>query len=176
MILKGFKEKSIKKQLNLILNASKENVENRKIKSMGVVLNADEISDFDALRSIAQAVNVKPNKLKIVAFSNIKHEGACACNICFNPKDFSWNGKITNPELETFVKTDFDVLISYYAKEVLELKYITAKSKATFKVGIFQLDERLNDLIVKTDLNQITDFKNELCKYLKVLNKLDDEQ
>ena len=32
---------------------------------------------------------------------------------------------------------------------------MTAKSKAKFKIGILQTDERLNDLIIKTSLKQL---------------------
>ena len=66
----------------------------------------------------------------------------------------------------------FDILISYFEKDVLELKLMTAKSKAKFKIGILQTDERLNDLIIKTSLKQFELFKKEVFKYLSILNKI----
>ena len=91
---------------------------------------------------------------------------------CYNPKDFGWKGTIKNPELDTFLNTKFDVLISYYEKEILELKLITVLSKAELKVGILQTDERINDLIIKTKLKEFEVFKEELFKYLTILNKI----
>lgn len=92
--------------------------------------------------------------------------------MCFDPKDFGWGGTIKNTELQSFLDTEFDVLISYYAKDQLELKLLTALSQAKFKIGILQTDERLNDLIIKTDISEFNVFKDELIKYLTILNKI----
>lgn len=172
MILKGLKEKSIKKNLNSILNNREADFNSNKIESMGIIINADETQDLEAIKTIATALQIRPNKLRIIAFTASKKEVTYSWETCFNPKDFTWNGKINNVELQGFLDTEFDVLISYYSKDVLELKYVTAASKAHFKVGIFQLDKRFNDLIIKTELTNIEAFKAELTKYLKVLNKL----
>ncbi|MCX7552195.1 DUF6913 domain-containing protein [Xanthomarina sp. F2636L] len=172
MILKGLKEKSIKKNLNTILANRETHFNTNKIESIGIVLNADETTDFESIKTIAQSLNLRPNKLKIIAFTESKKEVTYSWNDCFNPKDFTWNGKVNNIELQTFLDTKFDLLISYYSKDVLELKFLTTASKAHFKVSIFQLDKRLNDLIIKTDFKDFEAFKIELNKYLRVLNKL----
>ncbi|MFL0354434.1 DUF6913 domain-containing protein [Xanthomarina sp. GH4-25] len=172
MILKGLKEKSIKKNLNTILKNRGEHFNTNKIESLGIILNADETNDFESIKTIAQSINLRPNKLKIIAFTESKKEVTYSWNDCFNPKDFTWNGKVNNIELQTFLDTKFDLLISYYSKDVLELKYLTTASKAQFKVGIFQEDKRINDLIIKTEFKNIEAFKTELKKYLSVLNKL----
>jgi hypothetical protein len=49
---------------------------------------------------------------------------------------------------------------------------MTAFSKAKFKIGILQTDERLNDLILKTNIKQHEVFKEEVLKYLTILNKI----
>jgi len=54
----------------------------------------------------------------------------------------------------------------------LDLKIATARSKAQFKIGILQTDTRLNDLIIKTNINEFDVFKNEVFKYLTILNKI----
>ena len=91
---------------------------------------------------------------------------------CFSPKDIGWNGNIKNTELKIFLNQDFDALISYYADDKLELRMLTALSKAKFKIGVLQTDSRLNDLIIKTDMSEFDVFKNEVFKYLTILNKI----
>ena len=49
---------------------------------------------------------------------------------------------------------------------------ITAMSKARFKIGLLQSDQRLNDLIIKTKISEFDLFKEELKKYLDTFNKL----
>ncbi|MCF7561691.1 hypothetical protein L3X39_13670 [Sabulilitoribacter multivorans] len=172
MILKGFKEKSNKKYLNKLLSERQVNVADSKVESLGVVLNIDEVDDFEMFRKLAEYIKVRPNKLKIIAFSENKKEDLNSWDSCFNSKDFGWNGAIKNLELQEFLDSSFDALISYYEKEVLELKLITTLSKAKLKIGILQTDERLNDLIIKTDKKQFDQFKTEVFKYLTILNKI----
>ncbi|GAA4885586.1 hypothetical protein GCM10023311_05440 [Flaviramulus aquimarinus] len=173
MILKGFKEKSNKKYLNKLLLDRHVNVTDSKVVSLGVILNINEVEDFELFRKLADYIKVRPNKLKIIAFSEEKKDNINAWEECYNPKDFGWRGAIKNLELQEFLDTNFDALISYYKKDVLELKLMTAKSKAKFKIGILQTDERLNDLIIKTPLKQFELFKKEVYKYLRILNKID---
>jgi len=176
MILKGFKEKSNKKYLNKLLENRQVTLSNDKVVSLGVVLNIDEIDDFEIFRELAEYLKLRPNKLKIIAYSSIKKEHLLSWDECFSPKDFGWRGAIKNTELENFLNTKYDVLISYYEKEILELKLITAKSKAKFKIGILQSDERVNDLIIKTNLKQFDLFKKEVFKYLTILKKLSSNE
>ena len=82
---------------------------------------------------------------------------------------------IKNIELQSFLNTKFDALISYYTKENLELKLLTARSKAKFKIGILRSDDRLNDLIIKTNLKEFDVFKAEVHKYLSILKKIKNE-
>lgn len=172
MFLKGFKEKSIKKHLNKLLSERHVNVNDSKIESLGVILNIDEVYDFELFRKLAEYIKVHPNKLQIVAFSENKKDNLNSWDLCFTSNDFGWNGCIKNKELQTFLDTKFDALISYYEKEVMEIKLMTAFSKAKFKIGILQTDERLNDLILKTNIKQFDLFKKELFKYLTIFNKI----
>ena len=175
MILKVFKEKSNLRHLDKILSSRDVNVSDSKIKSLGVIMHINEIDDFDLFRKLAENLNIQPFNLKIIAYSSESKEKSNSWDVWFNEKDFGWNGTIHNVELQSFLDTDFDVLISYYEEEILELKLITAKSKAQFKIGIFQPDSRLNDLIIQTKLNDFSTFKKELFKYLTVLKKIKNE-
>jgi len=172
MILKGFKIKSNKKHLNKILSIRDVNITDSKIKSLGVVLHINEVADFELFRSLSEDLNIHINNLKIIAYSDNDEENPNSWDVCFNEKDFGWKGNIKNVELQSFLDTEFDALISYYTTDELELKLITAKSQAQFKIGIFQTDDRLNDLIIKTGLNEFNVFKSELFKYLTILNKI----
>ena len=172
MILKGFKEKSNKKHLNKLLSERQVKLTDKKIESLGVILNIDEIDDFKLFTVFSNFLKIRDSKLKIIAFSENDKDTLTTWDVCFNPKDFGWKGIIKNIELQTFLDTEYDALVSYYTKDVLELKMMTAQSKAQFKIGITQSDERLNDLIIKTGLKEFDVFKEETIKYLTILNKI----
>lgn len=105
-------------------------------------------------------------------FINKPNEEALNDHLTFESKDFGWRGKVVNLELQKFIATNFDVLISYYKSNSTALKLVTALSKADLKIGISNLDERLLDIIFDVEPHQFDTFKNEFKKYLTILNKL----
>ncbi|MBU3822563.1 hypothetical protein KO566_10855 [Flavobacteriaceae bacterium XHP0103] len=175
MFFRAFKENSNKKYLNKTLSNREVNVDNSKVESLGIVLNMAESKDFSMFKTLADKLKIHSNNLKVVGFSNEKIDALNTWDLCFGPDDFGWNGSIKSVELQSFLDKKFDVLISYYATEDLELKLITALSKAKFKVGILQSDERLNDLIIKTSIQEFNVFENEVFKYITILNKTKNE-
>ena len=58
MILQGLREKSNKKYLNKLLAERTVNVNNNRVISLGVILNIDEIDDFD--RSLDRSFPFEP--------------------------------------------------------------------------------------------------------------------
>tara|TARA_R110002033_G_C3894451_1_gene239166 strand:+ start:2752 stop:3270 length:519 start_codon:yes stop_codon:yes gene_type:complete len=172
MILKAFKEKSNRKYVNKLLAERKPTLNNDKIKTVAVLLNASEFHEFEVFRVYFKALGLTSPKHKIVAFTmddKLEHN---QWNAHFSPKDFGWKGKIKNSDLEAFINEPFDMMICFYKNPVLHLNQITAASKALFKVGISNEDERLYDLIIDIELKDINIFKQELKKYLNILKKL----
>ncbi|MGB1210876.1 MAG: DUF6913 domain-containing protein [Lacinutrix venerupis] len=58
------------------------------------------------------------------------------------------------------------------SNDTTPLKLLTVSSKSKFKVGVLETDERVNDLIIKTEMNDFKTFTSELKKYLNILNKI----
>ncbi len=172
MILKGFKEKSNKKYINKTLRKRVVVPSKDRIGNLGILVDGRESIDYDWFKTLADALKVNKDKIEIIAFVDKKKEEEKELVPTYEAKDIGWNGVIKNKELKRFSNTNFDLLINYYTKDDLLLKLLTVASKAKFKAGILQTDERLNDLIVKTELRDFKTFKNELVKYLNILNKI----
>jgi hypothetical protein len=172
MIFKGFSEKSKIKYLNRLLSERHVNVSDNKMQSLGVLVNIDEFKDLEQFKILTNELSIRSNSLKIITFSTYIDENYHVGEPVFNLKDFGWKGNIKNMDLQTFIEQEFDVLISYYRVDVLELKLITALSKAQFKIGISNNDTRVNDLIIQTGVNDFNVFKSEMFKYLTILNKI----
>ncbi|MBC3759762.1 MULTISPECIES: DUF6913 domain-containing protein [Hyunsoonleella] len=172
MIFKAFKEKSNKKYLNKLLSERKVLVDSKKIKSLGIILNYDEIDNFNAFNVLASRLKIHANRIKVIAYTKDTKKEGHAWDACYNAKDFGWKGEIKNIELKAFLDEPFDVLLSFYAEDLLELKLLTALSKSQLKIGILQTDSRLNDIIIKTKIKEKKVFEDEVFKYLTVLNKI----
>ncbi|WP_298903943.1 hypothetical protein [uncultured Psychroserpens sp.] len=172
MILKAFKTKSNQKYINKLLSARSVAVSNSKMATVGVILNISEYSDFESFRMYFKSLGIQQAKTKIIAFVEDSKDTNVLWDTYFNPKDFGWKGKINNIDLQTFIDTKFDVLISYYREKHLELDMIVASSKANFKVGLTNEDQRFYDLMINIEPKNFSVFKKEMKKYLTVLNKL----
>jgi hypothetical protein len=172
MILKAFKTKSNQKYVNSLLQAHKAGVNSKKIKTIAVLFNVDEFSDFESFRAYFKELNLTSPKHKIVAFTDDDKFEVSQWESYFSPKDFGWKGKINNIDLQSFIDEDYDVLISYYKSDNVLLNLITAASKANLKVGLARTDERLYDLIIDVNPKNFEIFAIEFRKYLNILKKI----
>lgn len=172
MIFKAFRVKSNEKFVENLLKARSAAVSNRKVKTVGVILHLDEFSDFEIFRKYFKSLNIRENMVKIVGYSKEETPLETMWDTYFHSKNFGWHGKIKNIDLIEFIDRDYDLLISYYRQDLLELNMITARSKANLKVGLADFDQRLYDLIIDVEPSNFELFGNELRKYLTVLNKV----
>lgn len=174
MFFKRFKEKSNKKFIDKVLNSRITSVDSEVIKSIGVILSADEFDDKEYFKTILfDTFKINQNNIKIITF--IKDENLLTLNSwdsCFTPKQIGWKGKIENIELQDFVNTKFDALINYYNNDCLELNLVSALSLAKFRIGISNANSKLNDFVINVNAKEIDVFITELDKYLKILNKI----
>ena len=172
MFLKGFKEKSNQKFINKLVDTRVPNLTSKKIESVGIILNTTEFDDFELFRDFFQELKLNPNKIKIIAFVEDHNLIESSIELLFSEKQIGWQGKIKDNSLQAFLNTNFDMLISYYKNDNLELNLVSALSKANFKVGLSNQDERLYDLILDVKTTNFELFKKELIKYLTILKRL----
>lgn len=172
MILKAFKEKSNQKFLNKLLSSKNAAISNKKIESIGVIIDATEFSDAEVFKNLFHELGVQLPKIKIVVFVEDEKKTERLWGNYFSKKDFGWRGSIKHAELKTFLDAEFDALLGFYKTDALELKMATALSKANFKIGLSGIDDRLFDFILDVGIKDFEVFKIELKKYLTILNKI----
>ena len=172
MILKAFKEKSNQKFINTLLSNRKVEVSDGKMKTVGVLLDDDQYLKKDDFVNFFKDLNLLPSDQKFLIFSKTDSTNYNKWDDVFESKDFGWKGKIKNNDLQNFINYKFDVLISFYTVNEIELNQVTAMSQANFKVGISNYDERLYDLIIDIAPSNFKNFKTEFKKYITILNKL----
>ena len=172
MFLKLFRKRSNQKYINKILNFKRSKISEKKIRSVGVILSLEEFKDYDKIKKIFTDFGINENRIKFITYISNKDFQLNHWDDYFNPEDFGWSGNITNIALNEFIDFKYDVLISYYRLDNTDLNLVTAKSKANFKIGISNFDQRLNDFIIDIGTGHINVFRNELEKYLRGLNKI----
>lgn len=172
MFLKRFRERFIQNNTKKLLALPQEDVRTSKVKTIGVLLNADEFSDYEGFKTYFKTLGLQSHNYKFLAFSATENLEHPQWDMYFYPKDISWRGQIKNPDVDAFIQEKFDVLIAYFTEDSPELDLITAISKANLKVGLSPCKQDFYHLAIAVDIEEIDLFKQELKKYLTVLNKL----
>ena len=172
MILKAFREKSNQKFIKKLLSSITAAVSSKKIESVGVIIDSSDFSDAEAFKVYFNELGVQLPRIKIIVFVEDEKKTERLWGNYFSKNDFGWRGSVKHVELQTFIDTEFDALVSFYKSEALELKMVTAASKANFKIGLSGVDDRLFDFILDVSTKDFGVFKTELKKYLTILKKI----
>jgi len=171
MILKGLKRNALKKRIEAyIKKRTPQTKEVTSIDSLAVLIDASKAVNVLSLVKLANELGVKSERLKVMGYkedqSEISDDGDAGY---YNDKSFGVNGVIKSGALNDFINKEYDVLINFYSESKLELDYVAFASKAKFKVGFGEIDNRINDLIIGSAKENTNLFISELKKYLKIL-------
>ncbi len=175
MILKGFKEKSNKKYIKNCVKSRVLTPSTAFVNRIGVLVDSQEFSDLDWINNLAKDLKVSQNNIKILSLFNNKKDQTSVYTNTFSEKELGWKGQFKSQVVKEFVATKFDLLINFYETEALALQVVTAATEAQLKVGMYNANQDLNDLIIDVKLKDKSIFKTELIKYLNILNKLNNE-
>ncbi len=170
MILKGFKSNAVKKSFESHLkkrNAESQNISD--LTTLAVLVDASRPINMMPLLKLANELGVASNRLKIIGYKEEKELQEEKDIELYNDKSFGVNGIVKSTSLQKFIDKNYDVLINFYEEDKMELNYVAAASKAKLKVGFAKVDNRINDLIIGSEVNDANLFMAELKKYLKIL-------
>ncbi|WJS93015.1 hypothetical protein NYQ10_13045 [Flavobacterium johnsoniae] len=167
MFLNYIKEFFVKKSLKNNLSNENDKVFSRNVQTIGLLIDESNFEDSESLIKELTLQGIALENIKVVAYEAKFKEKAIYLRPTFGKKHISWNGEIAENFLNEFINLEFDVLLSYYDVENVFLMMITNKSKAKFKVGFSNVDNRLNRLMINTELQNYKLFISELFRYLK---------
>ncbi|WP_234424339.1 hypothetical protein [Aquimarina sp. Aq107] len=171
MILKGLKRNALKKSIESHIKSRKSRAkEVSGIKSLAVLIDASQSVNVLSLVKLANELGVKSDRLKVMGYKEDQKEISDDKDAAYyNDKSFGVGGAVKSNSLKDFINEEYDVLINFYSESKQELDYVAAASKAKFKVGFAEIDNRINDLVIGSADQNINLFISELKKYLKIL-------
>ncbi|PCJ94047.1 MAG: hypothetical protein COA50_12870 [Flavobacteriaceae bacterium] len=168
-----FKVKSGLKHLKEELKRTSSVVDRKKgISSVGCIVDLDQFENATVFQELSEELSLQPNAVKIIGYKNFYDKNSPYSTPVFSDKDLGWKGAIENSYALEFLNREYDLLINYYTQESLLMQLMTIKTKARIKVGFKEVDENLNDLILKVPMKDFQIFKKELKKYLVVLKEI----
>lgn len=169
MFLTALQQKSSKKFLEkVVTNSIEKTVNSNTISSIGLLIDADKTTSVD---TIINTIGISKN-ISVLCFHKELEKNKEYTYPVFCKKDFGWKGKPKTEDLQKFINTPFDLLVSYYDSDELSLQLASGLNKANLKVGISGSNQQIHDVIIQTKKEETKVFAQELHKYLHILNKL----
>ena len=172
MFFNYLKDLATKKIVKQSLSNVKLIASDKKIKTVGIIFDESYFYEREELVRELISNGIEEQYIKFVVFKDKIKKNEVFDFPVFSFKDLTWIATIDNPQVNSFVKQPFDLLINYYDTEKTALLLASHFSKAHFKVGFSLIDNRLNHFMINTNAENYKIFMDELFKYLKILNKI----
>jgi hypothetical protein len=142
--------------------------------SLGIIIDSKHEWALPVLLTLKKQLKIPEKNFKVFYYSPNKTKPEDLDCSVFNLQDFDSKGNLLNKELEEISSRGVDLLLTFAAENNTTAHLITAYFKAGLKVGRFQQNLALYDLILQTEDDDEL-FVEELMRYLKHLTKAHNE-
>jgi len=144
-------------------------------KTAGIIFNATKQESFDIANDFVKFLEHKNITVKSLGFVDSKEVRdfyrETVNSKYFSKKNLNWYGKPKNENVEKFITQEFDLLLDLSLIDEYPIIYISALSKAKFKVGRLSGKEEYLDFMIDISKNPKYDYLIKQIKhYLSILN------
>tara|TARA_B100001057_G_scaffold494291_1_gene590520 strand:- start:125 stop:655 length:531 start_codon:yes stop_codon:yes gene_type:complete len=140
----------------------------KKLNIISVILDHRLGINKEHFKKIGSHFNIPRKNVRVLTFfQSQKQINELNNGSSFTSKNIS-NLGVLNGVLVEFCKEKTDVLINFYDRDDINLKYLSAKSNKKLSIGFKSVDHALNDLILEVDAKNIDVFVSECIKYLEI--------
>ena len=151
-------------------------------KKIGILYDATNLEEFEIVREYAKMIREKKIEVKALGFVNEKETQSNQMPTIdldfFTKRELNWYDKPGGYIVENFINTEYDILISLDFNDCYPLQYISAVSKAKFRVGKY--DEKFKlyyDLMIDLQNNNNLSYFIELVNhYINMINREKHEE
>ena len=162
----------------LISNPRQREVHNlHTAQSIGILYDATEMEDMLKVSEFVNTLFQTKKDVKALGFVNLKelthHHMPMLQFDFFFLKDLNWYYKPQNYIIKNFVEKDYDILINLCDSACIPIKYLAGKSQAKFKVGKYEEDIDLYDMMIDVKEKTLSALIKEIHHYLTVINQKD---
>lgn len=172
MFSKIIKEFFLKKLVNKKLTQHQLDEAEGKIQTVGIVVDETFFENKEVLLQKFISHGFLSENIVLLSFKNKYKAKESVKEPFFSLVNVGLSGKINKKEIQDFINSPFDMLVSYYDERKAPLMLVTKQSKAKFKVGFSSVEKRMFHLMIASEVEKEEEFTSELFKYLKILNKI----
>lgn len=146
-------------------------------KSIGILYDATDLEDMMMVSEFVNELFSQKKEVKALGYVNLqelthRHMPMLQFDFFFI-KDLNWYYKPQNYIISNFVEKDYDILINLCTSNCVPVKYLLASSRAKFKVGKFEEELKIYDLMIDVKEQSLESLIKEVKHYLTLINKKD---
>ena len=151
----------------------------KEIKTVGILFDATKPEDFELVKRYVLYLREHRKIVKAMGFFTTKHIPDMAFSKLeydfFSLKELNWFGKPSSVFMQNFMDEEYDLLIDLNTNNLFPLKYMSALSKASFKVGKYrENDFGIYDMMIDSDdTKSLKYFLRQVDTYIIMLNKVE---
>lgn len=160
-----FLNKELQKTRTLRLSTNLEEAE-----TVGIVFNASNEEQKKVVLKYASTLRSLGKKVELLGFFNTKEEIEDPGFGFFNRKSIDWFNRPKGEAVDRFIKQNFDLLVNLSGETTPPFDFITALSKASFRVGPSTENTFCCDLMI--DTKNPADLSNFIRQAEFFLNKM----
>ena len=171
MILNRFKLAAARRKIAQIVSEQEAETFSGEVKSLGIILDNKNRNARKELQEIKTKLKITDSNFKVVLFTGNDKKPSDFDAIEFRRKHIDFNAEIINEDLKDFTAKGVDLLITFAGESNTAVHLLTAYCKAGIKVGRYQQNKALYDLILQTE-GDASLFVEELLKYIKLIKRI----
>lgn len=148
-------------------------------KTVGIIFDAASPEDFELVKRYVLYLREHRKKVKVLGFYPSKRIPEMTYSKLeydfFSAKELNWFGKPSNMVIQNFINEEYDLLLDLNINDHFALKYVSALSKAVFKVGKYnEKDVDMYDMMIDSDNTKtLKYFLRQVDIYITMLNKVE---
>ncbi len=144
-------------------------------KSIGILYNATSEEQIQAIQPFVSYLFDLKKDVKALGYVDSKELSYCHVPKLqydfFYKKDLNWYYKPQNYIIDNFIKKEHDILINLCDSSVIPIKYLVASSIAHFKIGVYEENYEIYDLMISLkDDASIQKLIHEIKHYINLIN------
>ena len=147
------------------------------VKSIGIVWNAENEKEFQALSKFHQQMNERNIDVKIIGYYDGKNlpdkYTAIRYLSCIRKTEINMFYIPESDEAKAFINKKFDVLIDVNFDKIFTNHYITILSNALFKVGLSESGNYAAPFDLMLEIKKpvsVENYLNQIVQYLEMMN------
>lgn len=153
------------------LTVERSSIRFEKANRIGILFDATNLDNQVFVENYVQNMRKIGKQVSLLAFVDDNQEHNNFPFKYYNHKHLSWYEHPNSSDVNQFIETKFDILISLHIHDVQSLEYISALSHAKMRVGKY--DESKIDaydlMIDNSNNNDLQHFIQQVDKHLKIL-------